>query len=56
MRTYLLVEVSHTKQLPDLADVVAGRVWTLDGVRESTAKIISQDAGWAALAHDRGNG
>lgn len=54
MRTYLLLEVSHTKPIPDLADVVAGRVWTLDGVQSSTAKIISQDAGWAALAHDRG--
>ncbi len=53
-RTYLLVEVCHTKPLGNLADVVAGRVWTLDGVQSSTASVVSQNAGWAALQHDRG--
>lgn len=54
VRTYLLVEVVHTKPISDLADVVAGRVWTLDGVQSSTATLVSQNAGWAALQHDRG--
>lgn len=53
-RTYLIVEVQHTKPINDLADVVAGRVWTLDGVQSSTATLISQNAGWWALNHDRG--
>ena len=53
-RTYLLVEVQHTKPLESLPDVVAGRVWTLDGVQSSTATLVSQTAGWAALQHDRG--
>lgn len=39
-KTYLLVEVSHTKDIPDLTDFVAGRVYTLDGVENADARIL----------------
>ena len=60
-RSYFLVEIKHTKPIADLASVVENRISTLDGVSgigTVTAQAISQDAGWAALAHDRdmGNG
>jgi hypothetical protein len=55
-RSYLLVEVTHSKPIPNLTDVVAGRIWSVDGVRESSARAISQDAGWAAIQHDRDMG
>lgn len=32
MRTVIVVEVHHSKPLPHLADMVAGRAYTIDGV------------------------
>jgi hypothetical protein len=59
MRSHFLVEIKHTKPIAGLASVVENRISTLDGVSgigTVTAQAISQDAGWAALAHDRGMG
>lgn len=34
MKTYLLIEVKHTKPIPDLADKSAGRIYTMDHVED----------------------
>jgi hypothetical protein len=39
MKSIVIVEVIHTHPIPNLADKIAGRAWTLDGVRYSTAKL-----------------
>lgn len=39
MKTTILLTVEHSKPLPDLTHVAAGRVWTLDGVTDVTAAI-----------------
>lgn len=38
MKTQILLTVEHSKEVPDLLDKVAGRVYTLDGVEDVTAK------------------
>jgi hypothetical protein len=42
MTTYLLLTIEHSKPIPELPDLVAGRVWSLDGVETSEAKIIDK--------------
>jgi hypothetical protein len=39
MRTIVIVEVIHSKEITALADKIAGRAWTLDGVRYATAHV-----------------
>lgn len=39
-RVYLLVEVETEKEVPDLTDKVAGRAYTLSGVRGATAMLL----------------
>lgn len=39
MKTIVIVEITHDKEIPGLADKIAGRAWTLDGVRYSTARV-----------------
>ena len=39
-RVYLLVEVEHSKEVPDLTDKVAGRAYTLAGVEGATAILL----------------
>jgi hypothetical protein len=39
MRTIVIVEVIHSKEIHALADKIAGRAWTLDGVRYATAHV-----------------
>jgi hypothetical protein len=39
VKTIVIVEVIHTHPIPDLADKIAGRTWTLDGVRYATAMV-----------------
>lgn len=34
MKTLITLEIDHTKALPLLADMVAGRAYTIDGVRD----------------------
>lgn len=35
MKTYLVLELQTSKDIPDLADKVAGRVYVLDGVEDA---------------------
>jgi hypothetical protein len=39
MKTIVIVEIVHDKPISDLADRIAGRAWTLDGVRYATAHV-----------------
>lgn len=39
MRTTLIMEIEHSKPIPDLTDIAANRVWPLDGVTGVTAAI-----------------
>lgn len=41
--TYILLEVTHSKDIPDLLDKAAGRAYTLDGVQDVTAREVKQD-------------
>lgn len=31
-RSYVVLEVVHTKDMPELANMIAGRAWTISGV------------------------
>lgn len=35
MKTYLILELQTSKDIPDLSDKVAGRAYTLDGVEDA---------------------
>lgn len=35
MKRYLILELDLSKDIPELADKIAGRAWTLDGVEEA---------------------
>jgi hypothetical protein len=39
--TTIHLTIEHEKPLDDVTDKVAGRVYTLDGVRNTTAKLLS---------------
>lgn len=43
-RTYVLVEVEHKKDMPNLADRVAGRVYPIDGLEGKRATAILLDS------------
>lgn len=36
MKTTVVIEVEHSADIPDLADKIAGRAYTLQGVRNAT--------------------
>lgn len=40
-RTYLLVEVEHKKEVPDLTDKAAGRVYVIPGVENAAAMLLT---------------
>lgn len=42
-RVYVLLEVECRKPIPDITDVVAGRIYTKDGVEGATAMLITTD-------------
>ena len=35
MKRYLVLELELSKDIPDLADKIAGRAWTLSGVEDA---------------------
>lgn len=35
MRTLIVIEVDHRKPIPHLANMIAGRAYTIDGVRNA---------------------
>jgi hypothetical protein len=39
MKTTILLEVHHTEKTTDLIDKIAGRAWTIDGVKDVIAKL-----------------
>jgi hypothetical protein len=39
-QTHIRLTINHTKEIPDLTDFVSGRVYTLDGVTDTTATIL----------------
>lgn len=39
MRTVVVMTIEHSKPIPDLTDIAAGRVYSLDGVSDVTATI-----------------
>jgi predicted HAD superfamily Cof-like phosphohydrolase len=39
-QTHIRLTINHTKEIPDLTDFVSGRVYTLDGVTDTTATIM----------------
>ena len=56
-RTYLLVEVEHKKDVPNLTDKVAGRAYTLPNVDGATAILLdSADAYRLAKAQVESHG
>jgi hypothetical protein len=42
MKTTLIMVIEHSKPIPDLTDIAAGRVYTLSGVKDVTATIQPQ--------------
>jgi hypothetical protein len=44
MKTVLILTVEHPKPLPDLTDLIAGRVWSIQGVEMAEARLISDIA------------
>lgn len=55
MRSYVLLEIEHSKTIPDITDIVAGRVYTLDKVENTTATLLdSKTAYWMAVAQKEG--
>lgn len=46
MKTVLIMTIEHRKPIPDLTDIAAGRVYTLDGVTDVTAAIQDERTGW----------
>jgi hypothetical protein len=40
-RVYLLIEVECSKEVPDLTDKAAGRVYPISGVENATAILLS---------------
>lgn len=47
MRRYLILELELSSDIPDIADKVAGRAWTISGVED--AKIVAQCADYSHL-------
>jgi hypothetical protein len=41
--TYLLLKIEHTKDIQDLTDIAAGRVYTLDKVEDVAASLLTQE-------------
>jgi predicted HAD superfamily Cof-like phosphohydrolase len=39
-QTHIRLTIKHTKEIPDLTDLVSGRAYTLDGVTDTTATIM----------------
>lgn len=42
MKTYLTLEVTHSKPIKDLPDLVAGRIWTMDKVTGVDVVLVSK--------------
>lgn len=45
IETKITLTIKHTRPLPDLCDLVAGRAYTLSHVEDVTAKVVDQTQG-----------
>ena len=43
LKTTLIVVVSHDKPIPEITDLVGGRVWTLSHVEDVTVQIATHE-------------
>jgi hypothetical protein len=41
MKTICIIEVEHSKPIPHLAEMIAGRAWSMDGV--TRAEVVKQN-------------
>ena len=57
-RLYLLVEVECVKDIPDLTDKAAGRVYSMDGVDGATAILLTSHEAYllASAQMDKSHG
>ena len=46
MKTFVLVEVTHSKPIDNLPTLIAGRAWTIDGVEGAEAIPHSSTGRW----------
>lgn len=44
MKSYITIEIDHRKPIPGLANMIAGRAYTIDGVTNAEA-VTERDAG-----------
>lgn len=50
---YLLIEVTFDREMPDLTDLVAGRIWSMPGrVGDLPATLVDEKSAKALLAYD----
>lgn len=42
--TYILLRVEHSKPIPDLTDIAAGRLYTYNNVENVTAQAVTAEA------------
>jgi hypothetical protein len=41
--TYILIQIKQSKPIQDLTDKAAGRIYTMDGVEDVTATLLSPE-------------
>jgi hypothetical protein len=51
MRTIVVIEIDHAKDIPALADMIAGRAYTISGVRN--AEVVKQVDALPVVAPER---
>lgn len=54
MKTIITIEVTHDKPIADLIDKIAGRAYTLDGVKDVTAELVEEKPAHDEEAHHAG--
>ena len=42
--TYVLLKIEHSKPIPDLTDIAAGRLYTYNNVENVTAQVVTAEA------------
>lgn len=45
MKTVIVIEIEHTKPIPALANLMAGRAWTIPGVDRADVLPCNEEAG-----------
>lgn len=47
--TYILLKAEHPKPIPELTDLAAGRVYTMNSVEDVTATVIDEETAKTTL-------